>query len=88
MDFIAAFSFSFQDNQELRTTKYPTSRLCEEPSSALHVSAASCCLCPSAPPARLWSQSVAPGRGDAEGERVERWPSRYANPEAHDCQIS
>lgn len=33
------FCVSLQDNQELRTTKHPATRLCQEPSPALHVSA-------------------------------------------------
>lgn len=37
------FCISLQDNQELRTTKHPATRLCQEPSPALHVSAGSSC---------------------------------------------
>lgn len=69
-----SFCISLQDNQELRATKHPATRLCQEPSPALHVSAGSSCplfpllslerQCPKCPLGR-----TAGGMGDARGER-------------------
>lgn len=64
---------SFQDNQELRTTKYPAPGLCEEPSPALHVSVL--CSCPH--PLCSCSKAVATTpqssrREDAGGDRAGR----------------
>lgn len=50
-----SFLISSQDNQELRTTKYPAPGLCEEPPPALHVSVL--CSCPR--PLRSCSEAVA-----------------------------
>lgn len=66
---------SFQDNQELRTTKYPAPGLCEEPSPALHVSVLCSCPCPH--PLCSCSKAVATTpqssrREDAGGDRAGR----------------
>lgn len=68
------FCISLQDNQELRTTKHPATRLCQEPSPALHVSAGgSCPLFPLLPVERRSpkcpSERAAGGKEDADGER-------------------